>query len=716
MGFRRSSVSSTSSELTSESSGTDSTGSNLTQKELQGSSRRGSTDSADSGLDSEYDLMKIKENWEPIKKDLPKCDSQCWLRKMAKMHPKPLSTERVPIRETAPVSKERMTRIASRLYQPIQSWQTRLLILQPGGIDSPIDCKLTTANLSPWSGLGIAELSTTIEYEALSYTWGPPNFTASIVINKMSYPVTVHLADCLRTLRYIDKPRYLWIDALCINQFDIDEKSRQVRAMLLIYKNAFRVIIWLGSAVDKKTRQFLYLLSKEEETKEREETIRETQHDKACKKALEEIVGLTALFLKNPWFSRTWIRQEFVVARKAYFVCDDIEIRDKWFIKHVRRLVRLQHRLGMGHLGELSWDNPLLVLANDRTRLYPVIPEMIEFDKYKRWYMAEGYRIREVSHMGEWFRVIFPAIEFQATEARDRVYGIVGMLMDSATTTSRASNLSTPNKNMVIDYTRPVTTVYHDLWKFMINQSRNLGPICIFEDRKTVNKNMPSWVPEFWRLEDRLIPDMPVWSETLFSPNSPENTMAEIQDLSDNGRLLLKVMTFGEVTKAKANSSRLEWNSKKEQKEDTSHSLAKFIKLPLEYDETGQEVESDCLDVPELISRYSYKVFEIETKVIHSLSRLVRFRRARFILLAAQSVREGDLVVFASGAVEPLVVRKKPGTKDEYYYLGPALLATDVTRVRDSENSGSPKWHLFVSASHVMEDSKPYLHTRIFLV
>jgi Heterokaryon incompatibility protein (HET) len=41
---------------------------------------------------------------------------------------------------------------------------------------------------------------------------------------------------------------YLWADAICINQGDAEEKSRQVAQMKLVYQKALSVIAWLGPA------------------------------------------------------------------------------------------------------------------------------------------------------------------------------------------------------------------------------------------------------------------------------------------------------------------------------------------------------------------------------------------------------------------------------------------------------------------------------------
>ncbi|EUC44242.1 hypothetical protein COCMIDRAFT_53227, partial [Bipolaris oryzae ATCC 44560] len=94
-------------------------------------------------------------------------------------------------------------------------------------------------------------------YEALSYTWGPPLPTSTITVNEKPFEIRENLSDFLDRIRIgitlLDKhdcpllhPKYLWIDQLCINQASEEEKSHQVSRMAGIYKQAQRVIVWLG--------------------------------------------------------------------------------------------------------------------------------------------------------------------------------------------------------------------------------------------------------------------------------------------------------------------------------------------------------------------------------------------------------------------------------------------------------------------------------------
>ncbi|KAK0610792.1 heterokaryon incompatibility protein-domain-containing protein [Immersiella caudata] len=58
--------------------------------------------------------------------------------------------------------------------------------------------------------------------------------------------VTSNLESSLRYLRNEKHSVALWIDALCINQADEDEKRVQIQRMDWVYANAAPVIIWLG--------------------------------------------------------------------------------------------------------------------------------------------------------------------------------------------------------------------------------------------------------------------------------------------------------------------------------------------------------------------------------------------------------------------------------------------------------------------------------------
>jgi hypothetical protein len=89
------------------------------------------------------------------------------------------------------------------------------------------------------------------EYEALSYRWGNPESERySLKCNGHEFVALQSLKNALYALRLPDRPRTLWIDAICINQ-NTDDRAReecglQVQLMQHIYRSASRVVVWLG--------------------------------------------------------------------------------------------------------------------------------------------------------------------------------------------------------------------------------------------------------------------------------------------------------------------------------------------------------------------------------------------------------------------------------------------------------------------------------------
>jgi len=95
------------------------------------------------------------------------------------------------------------------------------------------------------------------DYAALSYVWGDPADTKAIILNGAVVRVQRNLEAVLRTLssRAEFHGNYrLWVDAICINQNDMKEKSRQILKMRTVYGNASEVVAWLGEEVDDSSK------------------------------------------------------------------------------------------------------------------------------------------------------------------------------------------------------------------------------------------------------------------------------------------------------------------------------------------------------------------------------------------------------------------------------------------------------------------------------
>ncbi|KAE9367971.1 HET-domain-containing protein, partial [Stipitochalara longipes BDJ] len=110
----------------------------------------------------------------------------------------------------------------------------RLLeILPSSDPSSRIECKLHHANL----------LAKRCSFKALSYVWGDPNVKLPIILDSKRYDVTRNCYGALLRLRGLGETR-IWIDAICIDQQNKEEKSALIPKMKDIYA-AVETIVWL---------------------------------------------------------------------------------------------------------------------------------------------------------------------------------------------------------------------------------------------------------------------------------------------------------------------------------------------------------------------------------------------------------------------------------------------------------------------------------------
>lgn len=138
---------------------------------------------------------------------------------------------------------------------PLYAWKPlshhksiRVLTLHPCRETSSIDVHVTLSEVQ------LSEpVPETLQYEALSYCWatedGDDSRSQVIYCDGAQILITKNCEAALRRLR-TDEDRILWIDAICINQSDDQERSSQVNRMQLIYTYASSVKVYLGEPLD----------------------------------------------------------------------------------------------------------------------------------------------------------------------------------------------------------------------------------------------------------------------------------------------------------------------------------------------------------------------------------------------------------------------------------------------------------------------------------
>lgn len=218
---------------------------------------------------------------------------------------------------------------------------------QHDGCEPLIRCKLR-----------VVDLADSPHFTALSYVWGDATIQETIWCGDTPVRVTRNAWQALRHLRNKSAPLSIWIDAVCINQMDEDEKMRQISLMRSIYSSAIYVFIWLGEGNQRTERAMRYLetggipfrrfmnkkladLSLDINSDDSWATTIPTGKRMMQRLMLHKILTmglfhrqihlyseLQELF-SNPWIERIWTMQEIILARHPILVCGDHTI--SWF-------------------------------------------------------------------------------------------------------------------------------------------------------------------------------------------------------------------------------------------------------------------------------------------------------------------------------------------------------------------------------------------------
>lgn len=124
-------------------------------------------------------------------------------------------------------------------YSPLRSDndEIRLLHVQPGLQSQPLECTL-------WH----VRLIDNPKFETISYVWGKASIRSSLVLHGCAASVPASSAAAIRRVRLENGVRVIWIDAVCIDQTNVEERNCQVALMRKIYSQASGNIVYLGES------------------------------------------------------------------------------------------------------------------------------------------------------------------------------------------------------------------------------------------------------------------------------------------------------------------------------------------------------------------------------------------------------------------------------------------------------------------------------------
>ena len=170
------------------------------------------------------------------------------------------------------------------------------------------------------------------DYVALSYTWGEGQKSELIYLNGSRFFVMPNLREFFAHMfPYREEWRYMWIDAISINQSDLSERTEQVRRMGWTFGNATAVVAWLGADNDVDVGYMNAFTKAQQKWKDGWRGTKTDMEPGLCAilkrwsrskpwdlpgmspKALESL-------LRRPYRERTWIIQELRRAKKVDFL------------------------------------------------------------------------------------------------------------------------------------------------------------------------------------------------------------------------------------------------------------------------------------------------------------------------------------------------------------------------------------------------------------
>jgi hypothetical protein len=195
------------------------------------------------------------------------------------------------------------------------------------------------------------DLDAAVSFRALSYTWDSPyqdvltgeptdqpEVPRYVSCNMALLPVKQNLYDALKTFKEVGIGGLLWVDALCINQSDLDERVAQVASMGQLYSMAEEVLVWLGPSKSGfkdlvwATKEFLpaYIGHLDSmKTTFSSWPILDRRWDKVLglKRVSTKLQNMALFYASYRWFTRAWVAQEATLAKNAIILCGSEMLR-----------------------------------------------------------------------------------------------------------------------------------------------------------------------------------------------------------------------------------------------------------------------------------------------------------------------------------------------------------------------------------------------------
>jgi hypothetical protein len=386
----------------------------------------------------------------------------------------------------------------------------RVLHLNPGDENDQIRGSLRLLDL---------DTEPPAQYDCISYVWGDSGSTRLAIVNEKYITITRSLYDALRHIRSKTKTMIIWADAICIDQSDIDEKTRQVALMAEVYRRCSKVYIWLGSpeagSLTGNPFEFLEHFIKGRHVYDFPGFDRDQltkcwtwKDNQACNNILNDFLHV----VKSPWWTRAWTVQECLLPK------DSLVMFGTW-------TVTWAYMLKAGQIKNSHGDGPTQCCKEAVNAFHP--HQLFLIDEWM-WHLGRGQRYGDILRGNDlplWFTFYQAILAFSSRrclDPRDKIYSMLSLATHPV------------YRDFMPSYYEDVSTVYTDIFTRMVREANGDFTCFMGGGFGSFRPSLPSWVRDFSQtrplgvvaVEERRIrwahlyqaslaqPFQPVWNES----------------------------------------------------------------------------------------------------------------------------------------------------------------------------------------------------------
>ncbi|KAF1961212.1 HET-domain-containing protein [Byssothecium circinans] len=314
-------------------------------------------------------------------------------------------------------------------------------------------------------------------YEALSYAWGVEDANQVVYLTSESlegsgtFSLRRNLYSALQHLREAESPRVVWVDAICINQDDLEERNIEVKKMGQIYTLAFRVVVWLGpdqtDLSGKRALSVLESLGKH---------IEYTQ-SYAVFPSPTSLLNLWDLQQELPHNDNDYLSVSNILQRSWW---DRLWIWQEIFLGNHETVIQCGSRSALWYFVRRD-----ILLLNDRRQRGDV--EIT--DKLPRSLLSTRAGLCKPSTQSRLLDILEGTQNAQYSREHDRIFALFGIMDPGFTALVKA------------DYTLPITDLFVSMCLSYFNYYGNLSLLVhCYKGHADFAPNQPSWVPNFLKL------------------------------------------------------------------------------------------------------------------------------------------------------------------------------------------------------------------------